>query len=121
MAQSRLARRSIKQSQSQLYGSLIAIIVIIFGALTFGPFLIAATGSLIDHITGKTGVSESVTTNADIQAPDLDPIPQATPSASITISGTTDYRSGSVELYVNNNLSDETQIDSVEYHRQHHY
>ena len=110
--QSRLTRRSTKQNKNQLYGSLAAIIVIIFAALTFGPFLLGATGTFIDRITGKTGDSAKIVTNADIQAPSFDPIPEATPSATITISGTTAYRNGSVELYVNNNLSDQVEIDS---------
>ena len=110
MADSRLTRRSIKHSKNQLYGSLTAIVVVIFVALSFGPFLIGATGSFIDSVTGKTGLSENVTTNADIQPPKINPIPDATPSARINISGTTAYQSGSVELFVNNSLEDETKI-----------
>lgn len=110
MAYSRLTRRSVNKSKIQLYGSLIAIAVIIFGAFTFGPFLLGATGSLIDRITGKNGGAEKVQTSADIQPPTLNPIPDATPSARININGETDYREGEVELYVNSALSDTTNI-----------
>lgn len=112
MADSRLARRRVNQSKNQLYGSIFAIIAVLFIALTFGPFLIGAAGNLIDKITGKTGDAEIVKTDADIQPPVLDPLPNATPSAQISISGKTDYRQGEVQLYVNNSLSDTTDIDN---------
>ncbi len=109
--QSRLTRRSVTKSKNQLYGSLMAIVVIIFVALTFGPFLIGATGSLIDRITGKTGQADNIQTNADIQPPTFDPIPDATPSARINLSGRTDYQSGTIELFVNNVPTNTTQIN----------
>lgn len=109
--QSRLTRRSVTKSKNQLYGSLAAIVVIMFVALTFGPFLIGATGSFIDKITGKSGQADNIQTNADIQPPTFDPIPDATPSARINISGRTDYQSGEIELFVNNAPADTTQIN----------
>lgn len=110
--ESRLSRRSVKQSKNQLYGSLIAIVVIIVAALTIGPYLIGATGTFIDKITGKTGQGAAIVSDASIQPPDLDPLSQATPSAQITITGRTDYQNGKIELYVNNDLFGETNVDS---------
>lgn len=114
MAESRLARRSLKQSKKQLYVSLFGILAVIFIALNFGPSLIGTLGNVIDKITGKTGQQAEIKSNAQIQPPTLDPIPDATPSASITVTGKTDYPKGTVELYVNNSLFDQKDIDSTQ-------
>ncbi len=112
MAQSRLARRSIKQSKHQLYVSLIGIVIVIFLAINFGPVFIGVSGGLIDKIAGKTGQNAAIKSDAQIQPPTLDPLPEATPSAHIDVTGKTDYPEGRVELYVNDSLADEKDVDS---------
>lgn len=112
MPESRLLRRSVKQSKRSLYGSLIAIVVIIFIALNFGPYLIGGLGGFIDKLTGKGNQNEIVTTSNDIAAPTLDALPQATPSAKIDITGHTDYTDGTVELFVNGTKRDEKTLDN---------
>lgn len=112
MVQSRLARRAIKKSKNQLYASLFGIVIVLFIAFNFGPGVIGTLGNIIDKVTGKTGQQELVKSDANIQPPTLDPIPAATPSASITITGKVDYQAGKVDLYVNGSLVDEVNIDN---------
>jgi len=112
MPESRLARRSIKQSKKQLYISLAGIALVLFLAINFGPGLIGSAGVVIDKLTGKSSQDNVIKTGGQIQPPSLDPLPQATPSATITVSGKTNYPTGTVELFVNNSLSDQTAIDN---------
>jgi len=110
MADSRLARRSINQSKKQLYASLIGIFVVLFIALSFGPTLLGVVGSAIDKITGKSGQSAIIKSDADVQPPMIDPLPNATPSASISISGRSDYQNGEIELFINDRKEYETKV-----------
>ena len=112
MPESRLTRRSLKQSKNQLYTSLFGIVAILVVALTFGPTIIGTAGNLIDKLTGKTGRDVVINSNTEIQPPTLDSVPQATPSATIIITGKTDYQNGEIELYVNNSLFDKTNVDN---------
>lgn len=112
MAQSRLARRTIKQSKQQLYYSLAAIVAVMIIAFNFGPLLIGGLGGIIDTITGKGNQATKIITDADIQPPRIDPLPDATPSARINVSGSTDYAEGVVELYVNNSRFRTSEIKS---------
>ncbi len=110
--ESRLRRRSVGQSKKQLYASLFGIVIVLFIAINFGPYLIGSAGTIIDKITGKTGQDAAVKSDAQIQPPTLDLIPAATPSANIRVTGRTDYPNGSVELYVNGSLSDTANVDN---------
>ena len=112
MAESRLIRRSIKQSKRQLYASLIAIVVILFVALNFGPYLIGGLGGFIDKITGKGSQAEKIETSADIQAPTLDALPAATSNEQITVPGRSYYTKGSIELFVNGFRRDQTDLEN---------
>lgn len=108
---SRLKRRSLKQSKKQLYGSLIGIVLVIFITLNFGPYLIGAVGSAIDLISGKSNQSSNIKTDGSLEPPLLDPLPQATPSDFINISGRSFYPEGEVELFVNGSKFKSAQID----------
>ncbi len=111
MVDSRLSRRSEKQSKKQLYGSVIGIFAIIFIALNFGPFLLAASGSAIDSITGKNREANNIISDAELQPPQLDPISDATSEPEITVTGRSYYPKGSVELYVNGSKRATEKID----------
>lgn len=102
MAESRLSRRSIKQSKKQLYGSLIGIVVVIFVGLNFGPYLIGILGGTIDAITGKSRQTTNIIADAQLEPPALDPIPQATPDETINLTGRAFYADGEVEFFLNN-------------------
>ena len=112
MADSRLTRRSVKQSKRQLYASLIAIVVILFIAINFGPYLIGGLGGFIDKITGKGSQADRIETSADIQAPTLDALPPATSNEQITVSGYSYYTKGLIELFVNGSRRDVTDLDN---------
>ncbi len=111
MVDSRLSRRTEKQSKKQLYGSVIGIFVVIFIALNFGPFLLAASGSAIDTITGKNRETNNIISDADLQPPQLDPISDATSEPEITVTGRSYYPTGSIELYVNGSKRATEKID----------
>lgn len=110
MAESRLSRRAVNQGKKQLYTSLGAIAAIIIFAVTLGPTLIGVTGNFIDKITGKSGQQAAIRSDAAVQAPRLDPIPNATPSARINITGRADYQTGKIELFVNGRKTDQAEI-----------
>ncbi len=115
MIQSRLVRRSLKQNRRQLYISLITIVVLIFVTLNFGPILIGTTGSIIDIITGKTRQTTTIVSDADLQPPVLDSIPQATPSSNINITGRGFYEDGKVEFFLNGLKYRTINLDSFEF------
>lgn len=111
MPESRLTRRSLKQNKNQLYIYIGTIVVILFIAINFGPTLIGFAGSALDTLAGKSGQADSIKSNADLQAPNIDSTFTATPSASVQITGKTDYQSGQVELYVNGYKAGSTNIE----------
>ncbi len=112
MAESRLTRRTVKQSKSQLYWSLGGIAVVLIIAFTIGPTLLSSTGSLIDKITGKSSEQAAIKGSDQVQPPTLDLLPDATPSAQISVSGRADYQEGKAQIYVNGSLGKEVNIDS---------
>lgn len=112
MRESRLTRRSVKQNKKQLYASLIGIVVVLFITINFGPHLIGSLGSLIDSITGKSSQSAKINTNSNLVAPQLDSLPEATPSASITVTGSSYYPDGTIELYVNDSRAQEVDLEN---------
>ncbi|KKQ96416.1 MAG: hypothetical protein A3G66_01840 [Candidatus Levybacteria bacterium RIFCSPLOWO2_12_FULL_39_17] len=108
---SRLKRRSLKQSKKQLYGYLIGIVLLIFITLNFGPYLIGAVGSAIDLISGKSKQITNIKIDGSLEPPLLDPLPQATPSEFINVTGRSFYPEGEVELFVNGSKYKSARID----------
>ena len=109
---SRLSRRSEKQSKKQLYASLVGIVVVIFVALNFGPILISRLGGLIDTLTGKSKQVTSFRSDADLQPPQLDPLPQGTTEELITVAGRAFYADGRVELFLNNSSYETVRLNN---------
>lgn len=99
---SRLSRRSEKQSKNQLYASLFGIVVVVFVVLNFGPFLISGLGGFIDTLAGKSKQTTNLVSDADLQAPLLDPLPPGTTEELINVTGRAFYEDGEVELFLNN-------------------
>ncbi|MBI4092058.1 MAG: hypothetical protein HY427_02535 [Candidatus Levybacteria bacterium] len=99
---SRLSRRSEKHNRKQLYASVIGIVVVIFVVLNFGPLLISGFGGFIDTLTGKSKQVTSFQSDADLQPPQLDPLPQGTTEELIAVMGRAFYADGKVELFLNN-------------------
>lgn len=105
---SRLARRTQKQSKKQFYLFIGAIFLLIIFLYTLGPFLLTFLGGASYNLLHKK--EQAINYKSIIQPPILDPIPAATPSASITITGRAFYDQGTIEIYVNGNLSDKEPL-----------
>lgn len=108
--ESRLKRRSLKQSKKQLYGSLLAIAILLFLTLNFGPYLISGLGRIIDTIAGKSGQKIIIKSQA-LEPPILEALPSATPSAFIDVTGRSFYQDGTVELFVNGEKYNSQTLD----------
>lgn len=99
--ESRFSRRSEKQNKKQLYASLIGIVVVLFVAVNFGPILISGLGGFIDILAGKSNQSKNLVSDADLEPPQLDPLPAGTSVELINITGRAFYTDGKVELFLN--------------------
>lgn len=115
MADSRLSRRTQKQGRKQLYWSLAGIVIILFVAINFGPLAIAAVGNTIDTIIGKDAGSDVINTASELKSPTLDPLPKATTQGEITISGTSFYSEGQIELFVNDIKQRSTKLSGQDF------
>jgi hypothetical protein len=107
---SRLARRSEKQTKKQLYISIGGIIATLFILYQLGPIVLTGTGAFLDSLFGKNKTQINYLSNAPYQTPIIDPIPTATPSSELVVSGKTIYSEGVVEIYVNDDLARETEV-----------
>lgn len=107
---SRLTRRSEKQTKRQLYTSIGGIVAALFILYQFGPVVLTGTGSFLDSLFGKNKAQINYLSNAPYQTPNLDPIPSATPSSELIVSGKTNYQEGTIEIYVNDDLARETDV-----------
>ena len=107
---SRLARRSEKQSKKQLYMSVGGIIATLFILYQLGPIVLTGTGAFLDSLFGKNKTQINYLSNAPYQTPIIDPIPTATPSSELVVSGKTIYSEGVVEIYINDDLAKEVDV-----------
>lgn len=112
-ASSRLNRTAEKQNKKQAIIFIVGTIVLIFSLIQFGPFLINAFGNLIFSLRGVENNSQIIG-SAVLQPPTLYDIPNATHSASISFSGAAPETNGTIEIYVNDDLSEEIDIDDKE-------
>lgn len=111
LQQSRLNRTSIKQNNRQALYFIIASIAILFFLIQFGPFLINIFGNFIYSIRGDRNEDSQVVGKEILQPPSLYNIPNATQSAYINFNGTAPSGEGTVEIYVNDELEDEVDLD----------
>lgn len=103
---SRLSRTTQEKTKKQIVFFAIAIIILIFGALNFGPGLLSGIASFTSGFTKQTITVIPAKEENTLEAPFIDSIPDATDSAEINISGSSTYSDAQVELYVNGNLYD---------------
>ena len=101
---SRLYKQNERRSKNSLLINLIAIIVVIFLVVKFGiPILI---NSLL-FISGSKNSKDSIKNeNTFIAPPILNPMPSATNSAQITVSGTS-IANDKIEIFINDSKIDE--------------
>lgn len=103
---SRLSRTTQEKTKKQIVFFAIAIIILIFGALSFGPELLSGIASLTSGFN-KTGTTALITKEQNtLETPFINSIPDATDSAEINISGSSAYSDAQIELFVNGNLYD---------------
>ncbi|OGH16736.1 MAG: hypothetical protein A3C30_00130 [Candidatus Levybacteria bacterium RIFCSPHIGHO2_02_FULL_40_18] len=110
--ESRLSRRSETQNKKQLYASLIGIVIIIFVALNFGPILISRLGSFIDILADKSKQTTILPSDADLEPPQLDPLPAGTTEELINVKGSAFYTDGAVELFLNDSSYEIVNLDN---------
>lgn len=115
---SRLSRRIEKQTKRQIIKYIIAIVILLFALNAFGPKIINFMASITSVF--KNERPEHLTSNAgSLEAPLLDDTPYATYSAKIKVSGSSSYEEGTIELYVNNKLQKETELDEKKFEFEH--
>lgn len=108
---SRLTRNSERQNKRQALIFTVAIVVLIFVLLEFGPFFVNLFGNAVYTLRGGDKADNTQIAGQEIiQPPLLLGISDATQSAEISFSGTAPDTKGTVEIYVNNDLKKEIDI-----------
>lgn len=110
MARSRLIRHLEKQSKKNLYLSILGIVLVIFFIFKLGIPLLVNFSLFVGGLKDKGDVSENKVSNSFIAPPMLDPLPTATNSAQIVVSGNS-INSKSIKLYLNDELVEKTNTD----------
>ncbi len=87
MTYSRLRKFEEKRQEKKIIGSIIGIIAIFLFILIFGLKILTGFSILIDNIRGGSKKVTATTSEQLILPPELDPLPTATNSASLIITG----------------------------------
>ncbi len=109
MTKTRLSRRQDKKSKKTLYLTIIGIIAIFYLLFKFGLPLLVNLSLFISQI-GKNEQSNTNNQQTYIAAPFLNPLPEATNSAEIIISGKA-FEKQTISLYINNKLISKDNAD----------
>ncbi len=106
---SRLNKSQEKKQRKTIMLSILGIIVILFMLVTFG---ITALINFSLFLSGNDTTKQQIKQNevSFVLAPILNPLPSATNSAQISVSGTS-QKDTAVVLYINNDLIDKTDLD----------
>ncbi len=107
---SRLSRTSVRQNNKQALYFGVGFIVLLFALIQFGPFFINFFGNIIYSIRGTSNETPIVGKEI-LQPPTLFDIPNATQSAYVNFSGNASVDEGTIEVYVNDELEDEIELD----------
>ena len=87
MTYSRLRKFEDKRQERKIVGALAGIIAIFLFLIFFGLKILTAFSLLVDNIRGSSKKTTAQTQEQFILPPELDPIPTATNSATILITG----------------------------------
>lgn len=109
MNRSRLSRRLEKQSQKSLILSIVGIIFVLFALFKFGVPLLANFGLFIANFK-ESGTITSQNKLSFVAAPILNPLPTATNSATLAISGYANAEN-TIWLYVNGEPVSKNQVE----------
>lgn len=109
---SRLTRTSERQNKRQAIIFAVGIVVVIIILIQFGPLIINVFGNAVYSLRGGDSIDSKVTGSALLQAPILNNVPTATQSATVEFSGTAPDKKGGVEIYLNDELDDELDLNN---------
>lgn len=109
---SRLTRTSEKQNKRQAVIFAAGIIFLLLILIQFGPILINVFGNIVYNLRGGDAAEKQITGSALLQPPILNGVPSATQSAQISFSGIAPDKKGTVEIYLNDELEDEIDLDN---------
>jgi len=107
---SRLALRTKKRTQKTIILTSFGILLILFLLIKFGTSLLVGFSVFLADSSKQLSPNTNSSSTTFIAAPILNPLPSATNSAQITISGKTD-KNIKIDLYINNNQTDNAQAD----------
>lgn len=105
---SRLSRKIEQQSKKNLFFSLIGIILVVFIIIKFGIPLLVNFSLFVSSPKNDREETKNSTISF-VPTPILNPIPSATSSAEVVISGFASPKQN-VELYINNQLIDKVSV-----------
>lgn len=105
---SRIRTHIKNQSRKSLLGIILLLIILVL----FGTQLLIGFAVVLDKIKGKDEITTDAPNVKYIAPPVINPISDATNSKSIAISGYAGSQAVSVNLYLNNELVDETKPKS---------
>lgn len=112
---SRLIRTNERQNKRQAMIFGVATLVLLVILIQFGPLLINVFGNVVYTLRGGDQADAPIVGNELLTPPDLIGVPDATQSARISFSGSVPYKEGSIEIYVNDQLSDEIDLDGEDF------
>jgi bacillopeptidase F len=104
---SRLARNIERKTRKNLIFSIFGIIVVIFLVIKLGIPMLVNFSLMLSNQNDKATTTQTSSNPSFIAPPVLNPLPSATNSADLVISGTGNTGQN-VRVYINNNLVDET-------------
>ena len=108
---SRLTNRLEKQTRKTLFLSILGILIVITVLFKFAIPLLVNFSLFISGVKSSQETVEKQNSNSFIAPPVLNPLPNATNSAMLTIAGMASS-SQTVNLYVNDNLIDKTKTEN---------
>jgi bacillopeptidase F len=109
MRRSRLSKNFEKKSRRTILLSIVGIIIVLFLLFRFGIDILVSFSSFISGSKGSQIAQQTNQINY-VAPPILNPLPSATNSAQIVISGTA-AKNQTVNLYINNSQVDQIQTD----------
>lgn len=109
---SRMTRKLEEQTKRQVITLIIILGALVIVFLFFGGDILGFFGNLALKFNSNNNTTTQIVSKDFVQAPFLDPLPDATPSANITVSGSTEYKDATAEIDVNNTAYTDIVVDS---------
>jgi bacillopeptidase F len=109
---SRLSVKTEKRTRKTILLTSLGILIILILLIKFGVNLLVGFSVFLAGTKNQASVNLNSSSNTFITAPVLDPLPNATNSANIIISGKSQPNK-TINLYINNDLKDTAQSDKT--------